>query len=483
MSPRPLLSFAAAATLASGLSTCGGEAPAASRPDVVFVVVDTLRADHMSLYGYGLETTPLLDRRAQEGLVFDHALAGSSWTVPSMAMLFTGSYQVPAGRRLADDVTTFPESFQRAGYRTAGVVSNPILGRVTTPGFRGRESVTYDSGFERGFEHFDVFQHTAADGQAAYGQTNGWYGEEVVRRGIEWVESEGTGDSGEPYLLYLHLFDPHFPRVPQDPDRFAPGSYAEPFEALDPALAVGRESELAELEDWARGELALYDAEVAHVDEALEGLFTWLDERGTLDETVVVLTSDHGEGLWQRPLPKGEQPKPYNRMGALYSDHGIQLYDEQVRVPLVIWSPLVEPGRVEESVSLLDIVPSLHYLADLPAPPETDGPGGVSLFDDGVERSTIFSLISRGTSVTVDGRWRLHLPVEHRRERFGARTELYDLREDPAELRPLDDPELEADLLDRIRSMQALMESEPELSEEEAAARRALLDSLGYTDQ
>ena len=481
-SPLPRTTLAAALM---ALAACGdaGEPPA--RPNVVVVVVDTLRADRTGVYGYEGGTTPALDALAAEGVVFERATAGSSWTVPSMSMLFTGRYTTENVWRVPDGEVSFPERFREAGYRTAGVVSNRLLGfveRVARPGAPRR---VYDSGFERGFDHYEVYDpgHPPGAGRVA---ANGWYADDVVGRGTGWVERTDVADA--PYLLWLHMFDPHHPRRPQDPGAAAAfrgptddAAYAAWLEGLpeDARARVDREDFL-----WIVDELAAYDAEVAGVDAALARLFAWLDERGEREQTVVVLTSDHGEGLWQRPLPIGEKPQEHNEVPPLYADHGLTLFDDQVHVPLVLWGPGVgAPRRVATPVSLVDVAPTLFELADLAPPDGGERLSGLSLVGDLSGRSELYAFSSRGSSLTVDGRWRLHLPANHRVERFGLGPELFDLEADPGEVAPVDDAARRDALAARLASFRELFAPAAALSEEEAALRRELLDAMGYTGQ
>ncbi|MDF1798532.1 MAG: sulfatase [Planctomycetota bacterium] len=484
--------FQAAACLLALTAGCATGASEPGQPNVIVVVVDTLRADHMSLHGYARKTTPRIDARAQDAVVFDRASSGSSWTVPSMAMMFTGSYKTENVWRLDEADTSFVERFQESGYRTGAVVTNSLLGTVTRKAMGDAPELVYESGFERGFDSYEVFQAPElVDGKKPKQRPHGWYADEVFQRGAAWVEATDepdTGDSAAPYLLYLHLYDPHHPRRPRHPDRFPWKARQPGYEAFLGGLPAELEA-APSFEDYTfvLRQTALYDAEVAAVDVAMGQLFGWLEERGELDDTVVVLTADHGEGLWQRALPAGEKPAEYNKVPALYADHGVHLFDEQVHVPLVLWGPGVgEPRREPASVSLVDLAPTLYELADLAPPAGGADLSGLSLVGDPADlaaRRTILAFCSRGASLTRDGRWRLHVPADYRVERFGDAPRLFDLREDPAEVRPLDDPAREAELAADLAALIELLGTTGELTDEEAALRRELLDAMGYTGQ
>lgn len=473
------------------LALCVGCASEPEPPNVIVVVVDTLRADHMSLHGYGRETTPRIETRAKDAVVFERASSGSSWTVPSMAMMFTGSYKTENVWRLDEADTSFAERFQESGYRTGAVVTNSLLGTVTRKAMGDAPELVYESGFERGFDSYEVFQAPElVDGKKPKQRPHGWYADEVFERGADWVEAtDDTGaEAAAPYLLYLHLYDPHHPRRPRHPDRFPWKARQPGYEAFLAELPAGLEA-APTFEDYTfvLRQKALYDAEVAAVDVAMGQLFRWLEERGELDDTVVVLTADHGEGLWQRALPEGERAAEYNKVEALYADHGVHLFDEQVHVPLVLWGPGVgEPRRESASVSLVDLAPTLYELADLAPPAGGAGLSGMSLVGDSATlaaRRTILAFCSRGVSLTRDGRWRLHVPADYRVEHFGDVPQLFDLQEDPGELRPLADPARETELAADLAALIELLGATGELTDEEAALRRELLDAMGYTGQ
>lgn len=437
------------------LGACAGEEP---RPNVVLVVVDTLRADHMSLHGYRRPTTPEIAAWAGGGTTFTRAWSASSWTAPSMAMLMTGVARIDNSGEIREGQPSLAEILARHGYATSAVVSNPIL----------NERV----GFDRGFGSFDLFPHDPRSGMA-----NGWSAEEMVDRGLALLE----GGDERPFFLYLHLFDPHYPYRPE-----VAGEVFGP--ELDPARRAAYREALPEdrrdrLTDAAyRGierEVALYDAEVLQVDRALGRLFDELDQRGLAANTLVVLTSDHGEGLWQRAPYPGEAPKTAVHFPDLYYSHGVQLYDEQVHVPLVLRGPGVPAGRVVEGPrSTLDVLPTILARVGVPAPGPLDGFDLLGTDEDAW--AEVYSVCSRATTVTLDGRWRLHVPREYRVEKYGARPELYDLEADPLELDPLDDPARIEDLAGRVERWRAAAERAAAAVD---PAQQELMESMGYTGE
>jgi len=403
----------------SPLAGCGGQE--ASRPNVVFIVCDTLRADRTSTYGHERETTPNLDALAARGTVFERAFAMSSWTLPSMSMLMTGEVKSLADPSVLPDHVHMAESFLDAGYDTAAVVANPIVnGRL---------------GYDRGIESFVVDR----------AEQMSWRADEVVERGLRWLD--GRPDADRPFFLWLHPVDPHHPYEPAAGPRVEARdgavTRADAGAALE-ALRAGHQDTMLggalSEGDWA--EIAairnLYDSEVFEFDLALGELVAALEERGELDSTIFVITSDHGEGLMERPsLPDLKHPE--DEVPDLYRRHGLMLHDEQVRIPLVFAGPGVPRGvRSETWVQHIDVVPTLHELCDLPV--KRPQPGQPLFEAAASPREALFAVCARSHSVTVDGRWRLHLPKEFRRTRFGVEPELYDLEADPDERRPVDDP-------------------------------------------
>ena len=454
-----------AAILGLGLllfTACGGAE--VKRKNVVVVVIDTLRADRMSLYGCERNTTPAIDEWSRRGVVFDHANAASSWTVPSMGMLLTGRYRQGSGKTITDNQRLLSQVLQAAGYRTIGIVANPVLNSL--------------QGFDVGYEQYQL---TKGNYETALTERRwGWPGSVVVEKGIRWMQE--LRDE-RPFMLYLHLMDPHYPYAPQGGVPFA---WEEDMSSERRAHYEGNlaEADAGAITDtlYSRMEemLAAYDAEILETDQELKRLFDYLDEAGLSEDTVVVLTSDHGEGLWEHSSKDGwvnEGSFSQSIVPELYRGHGEQLFGELVNVPLVLVGPGVPEGlRVERAVSLVDVVPTILSLIDVAALTDLHG---VPLFGDPAleERDEIFSHCARGTSVTVDSRWKLHLPDQHVAGRGGL-TALYDLQEDPGENSPLDDPEMTQELAGRIQTWKTRYgEAGETMSLDE---QRALLLQMGY---
>lgn len=416
-----------------GGAGCGGGGDAATRPNVIFIVCDTLRADRMSTYGHGRETTPNIDALAADGTVFEHATSMSSWTLPSMSMLMTGEVKSLADTSILVDHVHVAENFAAAGYTTGAVVANPILNERL--------------GYDRGVGHFELEPR----------REMAWRAGEVFGKGLDWLDGETTD---APFFLWLHPVDPHHPYEPEGGARFGPldeGNVRAAAAADLERVRVDHPDALPggdlDARAWATIQESrdLYDAEIFEFDAAVGQLMEDLAERGLADNTVVVITSDHGEGLWERPgNPDDKERDAF--FPALYRRHGLMLHDEQVRIPLVFHGPGVPAGeRRGGFVQHIDVVPTLLALCNVPVKKAL---AGRALFEEDGDRDPgpIFAVCSRSHSVTVDERWRLHLPKEHRVRKSGIEPRLYDLQTDPGERSPIDDPE-------RIAEMTALIEA------------------------
>lgn len=338
-----------------------------ARPNIVLIVVDTLRADRLSS-GAGADGIMPSVRRSlvQRGATFQRAYAAASWTLPSMAGLMTG--RLP-GRLLgpASGTAGIPESvpmlaqtLRRAGYVTAGFTANPVL-------YEG-------NGFARGFQIFHApprvleSMHAHAD-------------DDIQPRVLRWLRERPP----EPFFLWIQYLDPHDPYWPPAAYRpdLPPEVAAAPLGGGDVHGLYTGELTLDDPRSLAKIE-ALYDAEVRYVDGKIAELLDALGPE-TLASTLVVFTSDHGEELDDHGGWK----------------HGETLYDEQVRVPLVVrWDARVRAGiEVEEPVSLLDLTPTLTAAAGLPVDPAGDGTSLLEAMTDGTalpERTLVLQAMSGG---------------------------------------------------------------------------------------
>jgi len=458
--PRLLLAIALLVTL-SVLGACGR-----SELNVVLVSIDTLRADALGVYG-GPVPTPALDGIAAEGTLFEHAQAHAPETMPSHASLFTGRDVqrhgvVKNGIVLASDVPTLAESFRAAGYATAAFVSSfaldPRFGLargfdlVDAEFSRKKESISHRLGFAAQHE-FEGYDRRA-------GETR-----ELAAAWLAEVE--------EPFFLFVHFFDPHAPYtggagiLPHVPRRFARELSAE---RITRARAAHPELDQRALEKILRH----YQAEVVYADVQVAALLHSLEARGLRDRTLVVVTADHGEGLGQH--------------GTL--DHAPQVYDEQLRVPLLIrWPGRIAAGRrIATPVGLVDVSPTVAELAGVTPPPDADGrslAGSLLGEEDPAARPILgrrrhYEKVvngHRGTRFFVrDGRWKyIHSSAQP--------DELYDLERDPGETENLAVREAETVKTLR-RTLSSHLAAHPQPDEAPAIPDdvRSGLGALGYAE-
>jgi arylsulfatase A-like enzyme len=394
-------------------------------PNVLLIVVDTLRADRLGAYGNGRDLTPFLDSLARRGTVFANAYAPSSWTCPSVASLFTSRYASQHGvvrfdSKLSESEVTLAERLIDVGYLSGGFSAN----------FR----LAAEYGYAQGFANWTAYlPRDGGDPKPDGG---------VLRKGVtHWLTTLGTG-SRSPVLLYLQYMEPHAPYVPPEPYRTKFGlpsdATADEHAANAKLTALGggdkglTPSEIALL-------ASLYDSEVAAVDAEISALFSELDRLGFLRDAVVIVTADHGE--------------EFGEHGEFL--HGLTLYNPSVRVPLIIAGPGIASGQtVSENVSLIDVAPTLLDLAGLPPEPAFEGHSLTPLMCGSRARPTSSGREGAMTGQVISELERSHLQGydvrRHARAIFDGpqklildprgRTMLYDLSTDPGETTPLKDP-------------------------------------------
>jgi len=339
---------------------------------VILVVIDTLRADRLPVYGYAPGRAPALAAFAREAVVFDRAYAHAPQTLPSHASIFTGRLPFEhkvrdnLGFTLSDGTATLAGMFRSSGYATGGFVSAYVLRPET--------------GVGQGFDVYDAtFPAMAADRSAAQVQRPG---PQTLAAAETWLSSL-TSDR---FFLFLHLYEPHTPY--RAPDRFV--------------------------------DLAPYDGEVAFADEIVGMLFARLKTAGWYDRATIVVLSDHGEGLGDH----------------VEEEHGLFLYDEVVRVPWIMRLPRAQSAgrRVQHPVQHIDLLPTLAALARLTVPPGLRGRDlSVALFDrgdlapQGIYAEALYPRYHFG--------WSELLSLTDDRFRYikAPREELYDLERDPRE--------------------------------------------------
>jgi len=366
-------------------SFAGQPAAALRRPNIVLILLDTVRADHLSCYGYPQKTTPVLDAFAAHAVRYSRAYSTASYTLPSIATIVTGLY--PCGHNanrlkesdnrgdasllhwvyeqdLNDNQTTLAEFLKKTGYATAGIISNNYL--------------TRHFGFDQGFDYYDddipsvavVMQTCAAlpflnmflpidDYLTAQGHNGQRIAAQINASAIDWLSRY---DTKAPFFLMLHYFDAHNPYFPEKtgmqnvPDaikkRYAKtANYIDLEKQIISPVIQGQKILLPDEKDFL---INNYDRELLLLDSKLGELFSYLQGKNLYDESLIIVASDHGESFGEHNLML----------------HGICLYEDNLHVPLLIKYPKSEQktGTVDYPVSLAGLVPTiLSYLAiDMP---------------------------------------------------------------------------------------------------------------------
>lgn len=295
--------------------------PSPPEPNIVLIVIDTLRADHLPFYGYHKNTAPFMSGLASSGIVFDNVYATSSWTAPSTASIFTSLYPLQHGvvhgliasrklkkknpmiamNRIPEDIETIAEVCKRAGYKTFAV--------------SGNANISKKMGFAQGFDRFRF----KSRGKAHHINN-------LLKKWEEEIRSSGK------YFVYLHYMDPHYPYMKNAP------WYRE---------ADNQEDDL----------ISAYDSEINYVDKYIGELF---EHFGWDTNTLFIMTADHGEELFDRG-GRG---------------HGKHLYEETIRVPLLIYPPALvgeQTVHVSQNVSIIDILPTMRHILGVPMEPRDEG--------------------------------------------------------------------------------------------------------------
>lgn len=445
------------ATLAENRAAPTPAPVAADAPNVLLLVLDTVRAESLSIHGYDRDTTPNLARLAARGIKFNQARATAPWTLPSHASMLTGRWphELKVGEKTPLDATypTLAEFLTDRGYATGGFIANTFFCNAWF-------------GLARGFEHYDDFyqeQSSVSVAEALRCTSLGRFGAKLLNDplGVErqrkdaarisgdflnWVDAQ----RGRPFFAFLNYFDAHTPYLmpPGGEYRFGrPPANAHELATLQEFDNRLRTSVTDDDVALARD---AYDDLIAHLDAEIGRLFDELESRGILDNTIIILTSDHGEGLGEHGL----------------IGHGRSLYDTETRVPLLVFLPQsAHAGQVvDRAASLRDIPATVVDLLNL----ETESPfpgASLSRFWSAESESQdpetpvlVEVLLREKISRNLDRppAWRgpmRGIVAENRAyiRNADGREELYDIQNDPAQSRDLTETEDAPSILDRMR--------------------------------
>ncbi|WP_437898205.1 sulfatase-like hydrolase/transferase [Sorangium sp. So ce124] len=376
-------------------TTPAAPAAAPTRPDVLLITLDTVRADHTSAYGYGRDTSPRLAELAARGVLFERAYAASSETQRAISPLVTGRRLNRAARDRREWPTLLPENDTLAErMKRAGYLTAAVSSFTW---------ISQERGFDQGFDRFETVYGDAHPEREATGHL-------AVEKAIELLD--GYAQRTQPIFLWLHLFDAH--------ERYV----------AHPGIRFGS------------GRTAAYDGEIAYVDRQLGALLDAVAKGPRAGRTAVIVHGSQGEGLGEHG-PVG---------------HGVELYEEAIRVPLVIALPGAAPGRYPHPVSTVDIAPTVLDIGGA----EATAVEGASLtaIATGAERAPrgpVFARTARRAAV-VDGQLKL-LVIERKKRAKQDRLLLFDLGSDPRETRDLSgERRFEADL-GRLREKLSAFES------------------------
>ena len=423
--------LATALLSAIAFGACKPAEPPADPPrqpsNVLLITIDTLRADHLSCYGYPRRTSPVIDRLAAEGVRFDQAVAQWPKTGPSFASLFTATYPKDnhivrrVGRPVPHEFRMLAEELAAQGYSTHAVVANGALA----------SELNYDQGF-------DSYHETWKRGGEIHRDNRAEIVTERARAAAEGI------DPAKPFFLWVHYIDPHFPYTPPEPwlEKFQDDEFFDEGRQIKvreerrkgQMRAIGTDQVLDGRTDLGFY-VARYDAEIAYADAEVGKLLDFLGERGLLEDTLTILTSDHGESLGEHDY---------------YFSHGRFAFETCLRVPLIFHYPGVFPPRVEDApVELIHVAPTLLDAAGVPL---EDGRWmqGRSLFDHlaagtASSNGTPYAFAEAGVSkdrrwqkVVRDERFKLILAPDWAAQRWlsgrkGEAFVLYDLDNDPRE--------------------------------------------------
>ncbi len=402
-------------------------------PNVLIYTIDTLRADHASVYGYSRATTPFLKQLGASGVIFEDCQAQSTWTKSSVASLMTSLYAFTHG--IVSDADTIPsgsttlaEQLRRTGYTTASIVSTPFVGKAT--------------GLDRGFDYLLEYPVVLREVNPKIDRATD--SAALNRVVFPWLDRHRD----EPFFLYAHSTDPHAPYDPPQPfeSKFANPAETPVFKRQYSLFRTNHEygggavisraiCEKAGLnpDRFIHQAIDRYDGEISRNDASLEQLVGKLKQLGILDNTLVIVLSDHGEEFWDHG----------------WTAHGHTVYQELTHAVLLMWNPalLPKPRRVTETVQLIDVMPTVLDLLGSKTPPVAEGQSLVPLLRGeafnrrGLVMSSRFAAVrpeglvpenAADDFAITDAHWKFI--YRNKAAKAGVKkVELYDRRTDPAE--------------------------------------------------
>ncbi|HWZ82004.1 MAG TPA: sulfatase-like hydrolase/transferase [Terriglobales bacterium] len=364
------------------VALCGpgafAQTPGKLAPNVVLITIDTLRADHLGCFGYQQIKTPNIDGLAVDGTLFTRAFTTVPVTLPSHAAMLTGAYPMLSGmhdfsgNKLSPQQPTLATVLKQSGYATGAVIAAAVLD----------SRFGLNQGFDFYYDHFDFNRLDEANLEETERPGN-----QVADQALDWLAK----NSQKKFFLWMHLYDPHFPYRPPEP-------YASEY-ASHP-----------------------YDGEIAFADEQVGRLLRFLKDKGLYQNTIIVLSGDHGESLGEH----GEKT------------HGFFIYNATMHVPLIIHLPGKAAAKVAAPVSLVDLMPTILAAIGAAVPSQVQGRSLLPVIrDEGSERER--TVYGETFLPRLHFNWSELRGAENTKYHFidAPRPELYDLAKDPGELHNL----------------------------------------------
>ena len=438
--------------------------------NLLWIVIDTLRADRLGCYGYRRNTTPEIDRIAAEGIRFERFYAASPWTAPSFGTMFTGvSPAVHKTGRMVREKPAAGGKQSKKGLRPINANIRTVaelLEKRDSAGFFTNLYLQESLGFHRGFDHFDVERGTLLGARRA---------DKVVSAALKWLGKKRQ----RPFMTVVHFMDPHtaYDPLPKYRRLFlkgdAPTEFVKaPFAPKGRVMRRGYSPSAAER----RYIMGLYNGELRHVDTHIGRLIRTMATRGMLDKTWVIITADHGE-------------EHYDHGGF---NHGYQFEDEVTRVPLIIRAPGAWGGGtlVDTAARHVDLLPTVLEWFDIPAPRYLEGKSLMPILRGEETRHRPaymeFPIVKEDAYAYFDGRYKLIKNVTSKL-RY-----MYDLHTDPLERHKLHTPHkrldaVEAEMAAYRTARKGLIDAVDKGKMQTKAARlsdeeQRILENLGYIE-
>lgn len=412
--------------------------------NVIFIHIDTIRADHLSLYGYSRDTTPNLDKLAQESLVFEQAIAQASWTLPSYASILTSQY--PSAHGLVEREECFSSLNSPAGViEQKGCLSPSKLTLAEVLSERGYKTAAFVGdgdlkskfGFSQGF---NTYIDNARSPEKSFFSTTVPLAEEWLKQNKKnklFLYLQGY-DVHTPYHKpepYDHMFDETYSGVLADHTKFVlddhgkPGNILHNIKKLDnkPYLVQDDGTKILLTQRDIDHIIAHYDGGIRYTDNLIQGFFDRLKQLGLYDNSIVVVFGDHGESIGDDLTRKAEQ------LDVRMVGH-VKVYDELVRVPLLMKAPGLKPGRISSQVQLIDLFPTILDFLNIPQSKDVknqlQGKSLVSVIEGKESEQFAYgeSHKNAGLSFVRTLKWKLIYQKENG-------FQLYDLENDPRETR------------------------------------------------